>query len=258
MKSFRLCVATLLLACVSIMSASAAPAAGIESIEPGAIEALIASHQKGMLAVSITSLDPNCRPCVHANTDFERTARELAGKARFVQVAWQPWSRFPPELQPFLKQYGITGIPVRLVFEDGKLQGKMVGEPPPPRKPSPLNVSGSVEQIDPKKVDDVVSHSKGIVVLMLSSFETECAFCMRANPLFEALAKRPGAVDAKVRFVRTMYRPWTSVMADPFGEKYKVNGLPVFITYKDGEPVRRTNGIAEVAELDRLLLDGVR
>src|SRR5437016_2349018 len=108
MKSFRLFVAALFLASVSIVSASAAD---IESVEPGAIEALIASHKKGMLAVSITSLDPNCRPCTHANTDFTQTARELAGKARFVQVAWQPWSRFPPELQPFLKQYGITGIP---------------------------------------------------------------------------------------------------------------------------------------------------
>jgi thiol-disulfide isomerase/thioredoxin len=254
MKSVGLFLVAVWMAFVSAVPASAA---GVESVEPAAIEALIASHKKGMLAVSITSLDPNCRPCIHANTDFEQTAGLLAGKARFAQVAWQPWSRFPPELQPFLKQYGITGIPVRLVFEDGKFKDKMVGEPPPPRKPSPLNVSGSVEQIDPKKVDDVISHAKGIVVLMLSSFETDCAFCMRANPLFEALAKRPAAVDAKVRFVRTMYRPWTGVMSDPFGEKYKVNGLPVFITYKDGEPVRRTNGIADVAELERLLLDGL-
>lgn len=250
----------LLLASILFMAAASnaqAADAGIESIEPGAIAALTQTH-KGMLAVSITSLDTNCRPCIRANAAFQEDARRLADKAKFVQVAWQPWSRFPAEIQPFLKQYDITAVPARLVFQDGKLEGKLMGEPPPAAKPSPLNVTGSIEQMDAKKVDEFMAQSKGVVVLMLSSFETQCAFCMRANPLFETLAKRPVAGEAKARFVRVMYRPWTSVTADAFGEKNKVNGLPVFITYKDGEPVRRTNGIAEVTELERLLLGGVR
>ncbi len=241
---------------VAACAAIAAPG-NVESIEPGAIEALTQSS-KGMLAVSITSLDPNCRPCIHANTAWQETAREMAGKARFVQVSWQPWSRFPAEIQPFLKKYGITGIPARLVFEDGKFQSKMIGEPPPPPKPNPLNVTGSIEQIDAKQAEQFLSRSKGVVVLMLSSFETPCAFCMRANPLFESLSKRPAALDGKVRFVRVMYRPWTTISVDDFAVKNQVAGLPVFITYKDGEAVRRTNGIAEVAELERLLLEGVR
>ncbi|RQP26119.1 thioredoxin domain-containing protein [Piscinibacter terrae] len=230
----------------------------IESVEPGAIEALVQSHKTGMLVVSITSLDSNCRPCIRANTEFQRVAKEMGGKARFVQVAWQPWSRFPTEIQPFLKQYGIPGVPARLVFQDGKFEGKMIGEPPPPPKPSPLNVTGSIEQVDPTKAEQAVAKSSGVVVVMLSSFETQCVFCMKANPLFESLAQRTASGDAKVKYLRVMYRPWTSVTQDHFGEKLQVNGLPVFLTYKDGQPVRRRNGIAEVGELEKLLLDGVR
>lgn len=54
-----------------------------------------------------------------------------------------------------------------------------------------------------------------------------------------------------------MYRPWTSVGADPFGKSIGVGGLPVYLTFRNGEAIRRHNGIAGVSELRMKLIEGI-
>jgi hypothetical protein len=60
-----------------------------------------------------------------------------------------------------------------------------------------------------------------------------------------------------VKFLRVMYRPWTSVGADPFGKSIGVGGLPVYLTFRNGEAIRRHNGIAGVSELRMKLIEGI-
>ena len=228
----------------------------VETVAPQDINALVKAH-RGLLIVSISSLDSNCRPCMGANAKFRDLARGQGDLAKYVEVAWRPWRQFPPEIRTFLSKYDITlAVPVRLAFQDGELVDKFVGEPPDPPKPSPQSITGTVDQVSPNEAAAFISRSRGLLVVMFSSFETRCAFCMRANPVFETLAKGSAAGD-RPRFVRVMYRPWEAIASDAFAQANRFGGLPVFVTYRDGQAVRRRDGIADPAELQRLLLEGV-
>ena len=233
------------------LAARAEPPA-VETIPADRIVALAAS-EPGRLVVSLSSTDARCRPCVGQNARFAVAAQGKRDFARFVQVLWQPWFTIPDPIQSLLRQYNATGVPVTLVFEDGKMVHKTVGELPAPDPVPPAPETGHVPQILPRDAAGTLAASTGTVVVMLSSFETNCPFCLRANPLFEDLARTtPG-----VRFVRVMYRPWTWSMSESFGKSLDVKGLPVYLTYRDGKPVRRRDGIASVDELRKMLVDGL-
>lgn len=106
----------------------------------------------------------------------------------------------------------------------------------------------------PTRVEAHLAKTPGLVVVQLTSFETTCSFCIRGNPTYEALAKeRVGGAQ----FIRVIYRPWTGVGQDPFAKALGVGGLPVFLTYQDGKLLRRHDGIASQAELQKELLDGL-
>lgn len=239
----------LLLAAVTLASARAAD---VDAIAPDQAVDLVA-RQKGLLVMSLSSTDPGCGPCVGHNARFLVAAQGKRDFARYVQVTWQPWAQIPPAIQPLMHQYGITGVPAMLVFRDGQLENKHVGqiERPVPAPPAPE--SGQVPQVLARDAAATLAASRGTVVVMLSSFETTCAFCLRANPGFEELARTtPG-----VRFLRVMYRPWTWAASEDFGKSVEAAGLPVYLTYRDGKQVRRHMGIADVGELRGLLVDGL-
>ena len=244
-----------------LAACAAAPALAqvhpVENVAPGAIEAAVAAS-KGIVMVNVTSTDPRCGYCAQANVRFDQLSRrhDMDEDFRLVQVAWQPWARFPPEIQPFLTRYGIVGIPVRLIFVDGRFERKVTGVPPDLPPESARRVSGDIPLVDRRQVADKVASSKGVVVVQLTSFETTCAFCMRANPIFEDLAR--ANVDPNVTFLRVDYRPWTGVTADPFARSVGGSGLPVYLTYRDGQQVRSKMGSWDVAELRKVLLDGLQ
>lgn len=106
----------------------------------------------------------------------------------------------------------------------------------------------------PTRVEAHLAKTPGLVVVQLTSFETTCSFCIRGNPTYEALAKDSGGA---AQFIRVVYRPWTGVGQDPFAKGLGVGGLPVFLTYQDGKLLRRHDGIATLAELQKELLEGL-
>lgn len=242
----------LCLACV----ASSSSAAAVQDVPPENLESLIGS-QAGILVVSLTSTDPKCQPCMGANAKFEVLALG-SNTVRFIQVGWQPWARFPAPVRELLSRYQLPfSIPLRLAFQDGKLIDKVVGEPAMPPQPRTFPQTGRVEVVEPLDALQRLQATRGIAVVMLSSFEPDCAFCMRANPVFEELAGSGRATGAAATFLRVMYRPWTAAGTDPFGKLVGVRGLPVFLTFKDGQAVRRNDGFAAGSELRKALLDGV-
>lgn len=241
------------------MCAPVVIASGVESIAPSELETRIASS-KGYLVVNITSSDPGCGYCARANPKYSRLANSTP-EAHFVQVSWAPWRNFPDEIRRFLERNDITGIPARLVYQDGRLVNKLVGDPqePTPVIPSaptsPLKVTGTLAVIDSHQAAEKFRHTKGLLVVQLTSFETSCAFCIRSNPIFEELADAPE--NLKVKFVRVIYRPWEQMVNDPFGKAFGYAGLPIFATYQDGKLVRQHCGSSEQAELQKILLTGL-
>ena len=226
----------------------------VEDVAPAAIDAYVKGH-KGYLDLLVSSPDTKCRPCIAANKRFALWAAGGSAPDKYARVMWSPWSRFPPEMQGFFNRYQINSVPVRLVFRDGQLVDKLTGEPPAVNGPSPVITAGSIRQVKPEDASDFIGRSKGTLVVMLSSFETRCDFCMRANPLFEELART--SQTESVEFVRVMYSPWFATDKDPFAKSLKAPGLPIYLTFQDGQLVRRHNGVGDVSALKKNLLEGL-
>jgi hypothetical protein len=135
--------------------------------------------------------------------------------------------------------------------------------PPPGRVPSgpsgPASAPVGVALIDvaPQDIGRWIEHSKGLVVLQLSSHEAGCSFCVKANPVFAKFA----AVEAGkgVQSVRVAFQPWASFGNNDFVRSYAVKGLPTTITFLDGQLMRRQEGLINDPELlSQRLLGGLR
>lgn len=228
----------------------------IENVAPDAIEAYVAAS-KGTLIINVTSTDPRCGYCMQANVLFDRFSRrhDMDEAFQLAQVAWQPWPRMPEAVQRLLKPYGVNGIPVQLVFVDGKFQHKTVGVPPAVPPESPQKVTGDVPLADRQHAAERIAASRGVLLVQLTSFETTCAFCMRSNPIFEDLVKHND--DPAVHFLRVAYTPWTRVTSDPFAQTFQASGLPLYLTFQDGKLVRSKPGSWDVDVLHKELLDGL-
>jgi thiol-disulfide isomerase/thioredoxin len=223
----------------------------VENIPPEALAARISSQQ-GYLVVNLTSTDSKCRPCIGGNTKFAASAK-AAPTGTWVQVAWTPWNQFPETLLPLLRKHGIQGIPARLVFDNGVLIDKVVGEPVNTGESAAQVVTGTLPVYAPTHIQQQLSTMKGLVVVQLTSFDASCSFCIKGNPVFEQWA---ASAAASARFVRVIYKPWTSVGQSDFAKALGVGGLPVFLTYRDGQLLRRVDGVATAEALQKQLLDG--
>ena len=241
-------IAAALLTCTGLAIAQPGE---VETVSPDAFEAL-ATGQKGVLVVSLSSIDPRCGYCVRHNAKFKAMAHDRPDVGRFVQVLWQPWTEIPPPVAAFLKAHGkMPAVPAEAIFQDGKLDRITMGEMAAPAPATPAPETGHVPQIAPQRAADTLAQSRGLTVVMLSSFETGCAFCMRANPAFETLAE----AHPDVHFARVMYRPWTAAFLEPFGKTLGVQGLPVYLAYQDGRLVRRVDGHWDLDVLSAKLID---
>jgi thiol-disulfide isomerase/thioredoxin len=238
MRRLRLIRTALAAALVLHAGFACAQPGEVETVPPGDIDAF-AAGQKGALLLSLSSNDPRCGYCARHNARFKSTAHDQPDDGHFVQMTWEPWTAIPAPVAAFLKAHGKQpAVPALAVFQDGKFLGLTMGEMPGPAPRPAAPETGHVPQVAPREVAETLAQSHGLVVVMLSSFETTCAFCLRANPGFETLAQS----HPDVRFLRVMYQPWTAVATDAFGKTLGYNGLPLYLAYQDGRLVRRVNG----------------
>jgi thiol-disulfide isomerase/thioredoxin len=224
----------------------------VETIAPGDIDAF-AAGTKGVLLLSLSSTDARCGYCVRHNARFKAVAHDRPDVGRHAQMLWEPWTAIPPPVAAFLQAHGKQpAVPAVIVFQDGRFDSIAMGELPNAAPVTPAPETGRVPQVAPSDIADTLAQSRGHVVVMLSSFETTCAFCRRANPGFETLAQS----HPEVRFLRVMYRPWIASSTEPFGRSLEVKGLPVYLSYEDGRPVARVDGLETPEILDARLIGG--
>lgn len=126
--------------------------------------------------------------------------------------------------------------------------------PPPPGRAA-ANAPG-VQSVAPADVGAWVRQSKGWVVVQLSSYDPGCGYCVRSNPAFNALAAAEAPQGTS--FARVAFQPWKTVGQNDFVRQFGVTGIPAYFTFKDGQLMRRQDGIADEATLRRTLLDGLR
>ena len=251
MRGLRLARAALAAALLAHGALAGAQPGEVETVAPTDIDAF-AAGQKGILLVSLSSSDPRCGYCARHNVRIKTLAHDQPDDGRFVQMMWEPWTALPAPVAAFFKAHGKQpGVPALATFKDGKFihltMGEMPAPPPTPAAPE----TGHVSQVAPLQVAGTLAQSHGLVVVMLSSFETTCAFCLRANPDLETLAQ----AHPDVRFLRVMYRPWLASSTDVFGSSLEVNGLPVYLAYRDGRLVGRVNGFETPQVLAARLID---
>ena len=91
--------------------------------------------------------------------------------------------------------------------------------------------AAAVETVAPEGLEALLRSQAGLLVVSLTSTDPKCQPCMGANARFQMLA---------------------------LGKAVGVGGLPVFLTYQDGEPIRRHDGITSVDVLRQKLLEGAR
>jgi thiol-disulfide isomerase/thioredoxin len=250
MRGLRLVRAALAAAALVHAGLACAQRGEVETVPVGDLDAF-AAGQKGVLLISLSSTDARCGYCTRHNARLKTAAHDRPDVGRYVQMLWEPWMTLPPPVEAFLKAHGKQpAVPAMAIFVDGKFDSLAMGEIAAPSARVAAPESGRVPQVEPRAIADTLARSRGLVVVMLSSFEATCAFCLRANPGFETLAQS----HPDVRFLRVMYRPWTVASADAFGKSLDVQGLPLYVAYQDGRPVGRVEGFATPEVLDAKLI----
>lgn len=126
--------------------------------------------------------------------------------------------------------------------------------PPPPGRTAAA--PAAIDSVSPADVAAWVRQSKGWLVVHFSSYDPGCGFCVRSNPAFNALAE--AEANSGLRFARVAFQPWKSVGQSEFVRQLGVGGIPAYFTFKDGQLMRRVDGIADEATLRRSLLEGLR
>ena len=114
------------------------------------------------------------------------------------------------------------------------------------------SVPNVVERVSPNELQSVIEGSKGRLFLLLSSNDTHCGFCIRANKRFAELAT---GYAAEGRFLMVQWSPWRSAFTHVLLREQEVTGLPTYFFYLDGVLSGRVDGDYPVEILASKLIE---
>jgi thiol-disulfide isomerase/thioredoxin len=103
-----------------------------------------------------------------------------------------------------------------------------------------------VETIASPRIQTVLNQTRGKVFLFLSSRDSGCPFCIRANPKFTELA---GRYPDSGRYLAVYAEPWTAIANDTFFKAQKLQGIPAYLVFEDGKELSRVVGDHSVSDL---------
>lgn len=157
-----------------------------------------------------------------------------------------------------MKRQALRGIPVLLALaslallaEGAVTAGKYlnaVADPVSQRNSSAIHLMRNGEGAD------LLARSRGPVVLLFSSFDTNCGYCVRGNVGYEALAAQYGG---QVQFVMAHWEPWQGFATDALAQRYEIKGVPTALLLVDGKLVQRVRGEWSGAVLAQKLFAGM-
>ncbi len=99
--------------------------------------------------------------------------------------------------------------------------------------------SDVVEILPPARVVELLNQSKEKTVVMFSSRDSNCRFCVAANARYAELAK---ASPQAARFVVTFWEPWADAFKSPPLQGSSIGGLPAYLVLEEGKVINRVDG----------------
>ena len=98
--------------------------------------------------------------------------------------------------------------------------------------------------------------SKEARIVLFTSTDPGCPFCVKMNPVFYAFAKKHFLEErGKVFFTQFTWNPWNSISLPPVNAgvtNFKIFGLPTVLALKNGKVVGRIDGVTSIDELEKL------
>lgn len=83
----------------------------------------------GHLLVHFTSYDEGCGYCMNSNLYIEGVMRNYKDKLNVARISWEPWSSYTKS-KAIKKEYLINGIPMLVLYKDGKELWRATGDTP--------------------------------------------------------------------------------------------------------------------------------
>ncbi len=105
---------------------------------------------------------------------------------------------------------------------------------------------GPIETISADRVAAFVAASGGRVVVQYSSDDPNCGYCVLGNRHYEAFV---AAGEPRVKYLRVLYEPWTSVKQSGEAAHVHLLGLPTIVVFDKGRETSRFEGDASVAAM---------
>jgi len=111
--------------------------------------------------------------------------------------------------------------------------------------------ASNIATVHPGDLPTRLATSKGLVIVLFSSLDLKCTFCLPANPRFDDFATRHAS---SASFMRTTWEPWLGFERDVVASTYGIRGLPAFLAFRDGRLIGRVDGNSSIEKLERALL----
>jgi hypothetical protein len=131
-------------------------------------------------------------------------------------------------------------------------QRTQIGAPLPSVGPLVTFQSDVVEVLSPARVTELMNQSSGKIVLLFSSRDSNCRFCVAANSRYAELAK---AAPQAARYVVTFWEPWLDAFKAPPLQGSSIVGLPAYLVLEEGKLINRVDGNDTAVPLKEQIFD---
>lgn len=111
---------------------------------------------------------------------------------------------------------------------------------------------GRVENLAPEQLTPRLRQERNLVVVQFAAADVTCQQCAQANTRFDTLAQ---AKSSDATFLRVVWPSQAVAFDDALAIQYGISSLPVFLTLKDGQAIRRVSGNVSAVELSSRLLN---
>lgn len=176
---------------------------------------------------------------------FTLGGRDMAGRIKPQGVV----EKFPCAGSPSVIRVGPDGV-ARALGDAQLIVLKTTGARAAAPAPAPdaQPPSAGLRNVTDTELDRAIAGTPGLLVVHVTSDDSACTYCIRANPVFEQFA---AANARRAAIVRVSRKPWTSVLQVPAIAKLQLGAAPTTLVYRDGKLLREVPGALPLDKLQR-------